>query len=138
MLYGAESAVRAEINTKHINTVWAECQFLSVKPVGACNQLALKVKQWQESGLLPCIHTSPMSLHTPARCLYTHQPDVCTHTRPMSVHTPGRCLYTHQADVCTHTSPVSVHTPARCLYTHQSDVSTHTRPMSVHTPARCL
>jgi hypothetical protein len=29
MLYGAEIAVRSEINTKHINTVWAECQFLT-------------------------------------------------------------------------------------------------------------
>jgi hypothetical protein len=28
MLYGAEVAVRSEINTKHINTVWTECQFL--------------------------------------------------------------------------------------------------------------
>jgi len=25
MLYGAEVAVCSEINTKHINTVWAEC-----------------------------------------------------------------------------------------------------------------
>jgi hypothetical protein len=28
MLYGAEFAVRSEINTKNINIVWAECQFL--------------------------------------------------------------------------------------------------------------
>ena len=27
MLYGAEVAVGSEINTKQINTVWAECQF---------------------------------------------------------------------------------------------------------------
>jgi len=27
MSYGAEVAVCSEINTKHINTVWAECQF---------------------------------------------------------------------------------------------------------------
>jgi len=26
------------INTKHLNTVWAEYQFLSFKPVGACKQ----------------------------------------------------------------------------------------------------
>jgi hypothetical protein len=35
MLYGAEAAVCSEINTKQINTVWAECQFLSFKLVGA-------------------------------------------------------------------------------------------------------
>jgi hypothetical protein len=40
MLHGAEIAV--QINTKQINTVWAECQFLSFKPVGAHNQEALK------------------------------------------------------------------------------------------------
>jgi len=28
MLYGAEVAVYSEINTKHINTMWTECQFL--------------------------------------------------------------------------------------------------------------
>jgi len=38
MLCGAEFAVCSEINTKHINTVWAECQFLSFKPVDARNQ----------------------------------------------------------------------------------------------------
>jgi hypothetical protein len=38
MLYRAEVAVYSEINTNHINTVWAECQFLSFKPVGARNQ----------------------------------------------------------------------------------------------------
>jgi len=27
MLYGADVTVRSEINTKQINTVWAECQF---------------------------------------------------------------------------------------------------------------
>jgi hypothetical protein len=37
MLYGAEIAV-TEINSKHTKTVWAVCQFLSFKPVGACNQ----------------------------------------------------------------------------------------------------
>jgi hypothetical protein len=42
MLYGAQVAVRSEINKKQINTVWAECQFLSLKPVGARNQWALK------------------------------------------------------------------------------------------------
>ena len=35
MLYGVVVAVCSETNTKHINTVWAECQFLSFKPVGA-------------------------------------------------------------------------------------------------------
>jgi hypothetical protein len=35
MLYGAEVAVYSEINTKQINTVWAECQSLSFKPVRA-------------------------------------------------------------------------------------------------------
>jgi len=50
MLYGAQVAVYSEINTKHTHThththtyiyiyiVWAECQFLSFKPVGARNQ----------------------------------------------------------------------------------------------------
>jgi len=38
MLYGAEVAVCSEINTKHINTVCAECQFLSFKPVVPRNQ----------------------------------------------------------------------------------------------------
>jgi len=38
MLYGAEVAVGSEINTKQINTVWAECQFLSVTSVVARNQ----------------------------------------------------------------------------------------------------
>jgi len=31
----AQVAVCSETNTKHINTVWAECQFLSFKPIGA-------------------------------------------------------------------------------------------------------
>jgi hypothetical protein len=30
MLYGAQVTVCSEINTKQINTVWADCQFLSV------------------------------------------------------------------------------------------------------------
>jgi len=38
MLYGTEGVVCSEINTKEINTVWAECQFLSFKPVGAHTQ----------------------------------------------------------------------------------------------------
>jgi len=38
MLYGAEVAVCSQINTKHINIVWEECQFLSFKPIGARNQ----------------------------------------------------------------------------------------------------
>ena len=38
MLYGVEVAVCFEINTKQINAVWAECQFLSFKSVGARNQ----------------------------------------------------------------------------------------------------
>jgi hypothetical protein len=38
MLDGAEVAVCSEINIKQINTVWADCKFLSFKPVGACNQ----------------------------------------------------------------------------------------------------
>jgi len=38
MLYGAEIAVSSELNTKQINTVWAECQFCSFKPFGARNQ----------------------------------------------------------------------------------------------------
>jgi hypothetical protein len=42
MLHGAEVAVFSDINTKQINKVWAECQFLSFKPVGTRNQLALK------------------------------------------------------------------------------------------------
>jgi len=33
-----QKSLFVEINTKHINTVWAECQFLSFKPVGARNQ----------------------------------------------------------------------------------------------------
>jgi hypothetical protein len=35
MLYGAEVAVCSEINRKQINMLWAECQFLSSKLVGA-------------------------------------------------------------------------------------------------------
>jgi hypothetical protein len=35
MLYGAQVAVCSEINTKHINTVWAERKLLKVKLVGA-------------------------------------------------------------------------------------------------------
>jgi hypothetical protein len=35
MLYGVEVAVCSELSTKQINTLWAECQFLSFKPVGA-------------------------------------------------------------------------------------------------------
>jgi hypothetical protein len=34
MLYGTEVSVCFQINTKHIHTMWAECQFLSFKPVG--------------------------------------------------------------------------------------------------------
>jgi hypothetical protein len=37
MLYGAEIAIYFEINTKQLNTVWAECKFLCFKPVGARN-----------------------------------------------------------------------------------------------------
>ena len=44
MLYGAEFAVCSQINTKHINTVWADrITFLSFKPAGARKQQALKV-----------------------------------------------------------------------------------------------
>jgi hypothetical protein len=42
MLYGTEIAVCFEINTKQINTLWTECQFLKFKPVGVGNQYALK------------------------------------------------------------------------------------------------
>jgi hypothetical protein len=42
MLYGAEVAVCYEINIKQINTMQAECQFFSDKPVGEHNQRALK------------------------------------------------------------------------------------------------
>ena len=42
MVYGAEVAVCSEINIKQINTVWAECQFFSDKPIGPHNQKALK------------------------------------------------------------------------------------------------
>jgi len=38
MLYGAQVALCSEINTKHINTVWAECTILNFKPVGARKQ----------------------------------------------------------------------------------------------------
>jgi hypothetical protein len=38
MLYGTEVAVCSEINTKQINTVWAECQFSAFKPVAARNR----------------------------------------------------------------------------------------------------
>jgi hypothetical protein len=38
MLYGVEVTVCYERNTKHINTEGEICQFLSFKPVGACNQ----------------------------------------------------------------------------------------------------
>jgi hypothetical protein len=34
MFYGAEVAVCSEKNTKDINTVWQNLQFLNVKPVG--------------------------------------------------------------------------------------------------------
>jgi hypothetical protein len=42
VLYGAKVAVYYELNTKHINTVWEECQFLNFKPADARNQQALK------------------------------------------------------------------------------------------------
>jgi len=42
MLYEAEVAVFSEINTKQINSVWAECQFSSFKPAGTRYQKALK------------------------------------------------------------------------------------------------
>ena len=35
MLQVAQVVVCSQINTKHINTVWAELQFLNVKPVDA-------------------------------------------------------------------------------------------------------
>jgi hypothetical protein len=38
MLCAAEIAVYSEINTKQRNKMWAECQFLSFKPVGARKQ----------------------------------------------------------------------------------------------------
>jgi hypothetical protein len=46
MLYKAEVAVCSEVNTKHINTVWVECQFLSFKPVGATQPVGLKRLNW--------------------------------------------------------------------------------------------
>ena len=42
ILYGAQVADCSEMNTKQINTVWAECQSLNIKRVGARNQLAVK------------------------------------------------------------------------------------------------
>jgi hypothetical protein len=42
MLYGAEVGVCYQIHTKQINTLWAGCQFVGFKPVGARNQKALK------------------------------------------------------------------------------------------------
>jgi hypothetical protein len=43
MLYGAKVAICSEINTKHINTVWQNVNFLNAKPVGASrNQQAQK------------------------------------------------------------------------------------------------
>jgi hypothetical protein len=43
MLYRAKVAVCCEINTKHLNTVWAERSFFNVEPVDASsNQQALK------------------------------------------------------------------------------------------------
>jgi hypothetical protein len=38
MLYGADIAVFSKINTKQTNRVWADCQFLSFKPIGERNQ----------------------------------------------------------------------------------------------------
>ena len=38
MLYGVDVAVCSEVNTKEINAVWEEHNFLSFKPVGAQNQ----------------------------------------------------------------------------------------------------
>jgi len=38
MLHRAKVAVGSEINTKHINTVWAECTILNVKPFGSSNK----------------------------------------------------------------------------------------------------
>jgi len=35
MLYGAKFTVCSEINTKHINKVWQNVQWLDAKPVGA-------------------------------------------------------------------------------------------------------
>jgi hypothetical protein len=42
MLHWAEVAVCSEINTKQIKRVWAECQFVGFKSVGAHTQWALK------------------------------------------------------------------------------------------------
>ena len=42
MLYGAEVALCSEVNAEQSNTSWAECQFLSFRPVDAYNQRALK------------------------------------------------------------------------------------------------
>ena len=38
MLQVAQVAVCSEMNTKQINKVWAECQFLFFKPAGVSNQ----------------------------------------------------------------------------------------------------
>ena len=44
MLHGAEVAVYSEINTKYINTVWAETTIIDVKLVVVSrNQQALKI-----------------------------------------------------------------------------------------------
>jgi hypothetical protein len=43
VLYGPGIAVCSEINTRQINTLCEECQFLSFEPVGAQKQQDLKV-----------------------------------------------------------------------------------------------
>jgi hypothetical protein len=35
MVDGANVAICSQVNAKHINTVWRNVKFLSVKPVGA-------------------------------------------------------------------------------------------------------
>ena len=52
MLYGAEDAVCSEINTKDINTVWAERTIVECQTVGAPSSRILKV-------------------NTPTKCTYT-------------------------------------------------------------------
>ena len=52
----AQVAVCFQINTKHNNTVWAECQFLSYKSVGARNLKDLKVQIRRKYRAVPLLH----------------------------------------------------------------------------------
>ena len=74
MLYGAKVAICSQINTKHINTVWAECKILEcltcwciMEPLGF-KRLIVRISSMERTDLNSC-HFLRISL--PLKSIYT-------------------------------------------------------------------